>query len=170
MAPRLRLRLLSFPTGLELRRQRGMWATMDTLTPSERSERMALVRAKDTSPEILVRRLARHLGYSFGLHGRDLPGKPDLVFRSRRKAIFVHGCFWHRHGNKNCALARLPKSRREFWVPKLESNRIRDARNQKALRALGWSFLVIWECQLRDIHRVEKRIAAFLSREQREAA
>jgi len=106
---------------------------MDTLTPAERSTRMALVRAKDTKPELLVRRLVHGMGYRYRLHRRDLPGKPDLVFPSRGKVIFVHGCFWHRHAR--CALARLPKSRGDFWLPKLTANAQCDSRNARASAA-----------------------------------
>ena len=105
---------------------------MDTLTPAERSARMALVRAKDTKPELLVRSLVHGMGYRYRLHRRDLPGTPDLVFPGRGKAIFIHGCFWHRHAR--CVLARLPKSRGEFWLPKLTANAERDARSVRALR------------------------------------
>jgi DNA mismatch endonuclease (patch repair protein) len=133
---------------------------MDTLSRRQRSERMALVRGKDTKPEWRVRRLAHGLGYRYRLHRRDLPGTPDLVFAGRRKVIFVHGCFWHRH--KGCALARLPKSRGDFWVPKLEGNAERDARNLRALRRLGWSVLTIWECQSRDTARLTTRMRRFL--------
>ncbi|MGA3372841.1 MAG: very short patch repair endonuclease [Terracidiphilus sp.] len=100
---------------------------MDTIPPSKRSEVMARVRSKDSRPELLIRRLVFAMGYRYRLHARDLPGCPDLVFRSRQKVIFVHGCFWHPH--ENCALARMPKSRPEFWGPKLEGNRQRDAKN-----------------------------------------
>ena len=121
---------------------------------------MALIRNKGTKPEMVVRRLIHGLGYRYRLHQTDLPGRPDLVFRSRRKAIFVHGCFWHRHAK--CKLARLPKSRLEFWKTKLESNKIRDARNLRALAGMNWSFLVIWECELADIQSVTKRAEDFL--------
>src|ERR1700733_2301956 len=96
----------------------------DTLTRDERSERMALIRAKNTGPEITVRKLVHGLGYRYRLHGRLIPGRPDLVFAGRKKVIFVHGCFWHRHSDSACKLARMPKSRLEFWVPKLEKNRL----------------------------------------------
>jgi DNA mismatch endonuclease (patch repair protein) len=132
---------------------------MDTLTPAERSERMALVRAKDTKPELLVRRLVHGMGYRYRLHRRDLPGTPDLVFPGRSKVIFIHGCFWHRHAR--CALARLPKSRGDFWLPKLTANAERDARNVRALRRLGWSVLTIWECQLGDTAKLASRIRRF---------
>lgn len=133
---------------------------MDTLTPAERSARMALVRAKDTKPELLVRRLVHGMGYRYRLHRRDLPGTPDLVFPGRSKVIFIHGCFWHRHAG--CALARLPKSRGDFWLPKLTANAERDARNVRALRQLGWGVLTIWECQLGDTAKLANRIRRFL--------
>ena len=131
----------------------------DTLSAAERSERMSLVRSKDTKPEMAVRRLVHGLGYRYKLHDSSLPGKPDLVFPSRRKVIFVHGCFWHRHG-KRCPLTRLPKSRLDFWQPKLEQNHKRDQRNRRLLQADGWRALTIWECQL---HRdLGPRITKFL--------
>lgn len=99
----------------------------DTLSPQERSERMGRVRNKDTKPEMVVRRLTHSLGYRYRLHGRKLPGRPDMVFAGRKKVIFVHGCFWHRHDEQNCPLTRWPKSRLEFWVPKLEKNKQRDS-------------------------------------------
>lgn len=108
---------------------------------------------------MVVRRLIHAMGYRYRLHAKDLPGKPDLVFRTRRKVIFVHGCFWHRHSA--CALARLPKSRKEFWLPKLEKNRQRDIKNKQALLNLGWSVLIIWECELGDA-MLETRIRGFL--------
>ncbi len=135
---------------------------MDTLTPEERSARMARVRGQDTKPELVVRRLAHRMGYRFRLHRNQLPGRPDLVFPSRRKVIFVHGCFWHRHPDQACRLARLPKSRLDFWGPKLETNRKRDEVNLAHLAELGWSALVIWECQLRDAEALEARIGEFL--------
>src|SRR5690242_6390833 len=106
----------------------------DTLTKLERSERMARIRGRDTGPEWIVRKLVFSLGYRYRLHGKGLPGRPDLVFASRRAVIFVHGCFWHRHGSKSCRLARLPKSRLAFWLPKLEGNKARDGRNKRQLR------------------------------------
>lgn len=135
---------------------------MDTLTPAQRSERMARVRGKGSKAELLVRSLVHRLGYRYRLHGAKLPGRPDLVFPSRRKVIFVHGCFWHRHPDPDCKLARMPKSRQEFWVPKLEGNRARDLRQIAELEALGWSVLEIWECQLRDTSFLENEIRTFL--------
>jgi DNA mismatch endonuclease (patch repair protein) len=133
---------------------------MDTLTRTERSRRMALVRSKDTKPELLVRRIASSCGHRFRLHVSDLPGKPDLVFPKLRKVIFVHGCFWHRH--PGCALARLPKSRLRFWIPKLTENRRRDLRNVARLRRDDWGVSVVWECQLKDPTSLAKRMKRFL--------
>jgi DNA mismatch endonuclease (patch repair protein) len=137
---------------------------MDTLTATERSERMARVRYKDTKPELTVRRMVHALGFRYRLHDGTLPGKPDLVFAGRRKVIFVHGCFWHRHGAR-CPLTRLPKSKLAFWQPKLEENRKRDKRNAHSLRALGWDMLVVWECQLRNLEPIKTKITRFLERD-----
>jgi DNA mismatch endonuclease (patch repair protein) len=133
---------------------------VDSLTPAERSEIMARVRSKNSRPELIVRKLVFALGYRYRLHARDLPGCPDLVFCGRRKVIFVHGCFWHRH--PDCALARMPKSRLDFWTPKLEGNRERDEKNRKALMREGWRVLTVWECELKDLARLEPRIRRFL--------
>ena len=135
---------------------------MDTLTPEQRSERMSRVKGKGSAAELYVRRLVHRMGYRFRLHAAELPGKPDLIFPARRKIIFVHGCFWHRHPDPSCRLARLPKSRQDFWIPKLEGNRLRDERTQQALGALGWRSLVIWECQLGDPAFIENEIRTFL--------
>lgn len=113
---------------------------------------MALIRNKDTIPELRVRRLVHGLGYRYRLHGGKLPGHPDLVFRKRRKVIFVHGCFWHRH--RRCKLARLPKSKLDFWRPKLDANKRRDSRNQTSLKVMDWGVLVIRECELADLRKV----------------
>ncbi len=133
---------------------------MDNVSRRERSEIMRRVRAKDTRPEMRVRKLVFSMGYRYRLHDRSLPGTPDLVFRRGRKAILVHGCFWHRHAR--CALARLPKSRTEFWIPKLEENRRRDRRNLARLRRAGWGVLVVWECELSDLTALNIRIRGFL--------
>jgi DNA mismatch endonuclease (patch repair protein) len=137
---------------------------MDTLTRAQRSERMARVKGKNTVPELVVRQEVHGLGFRYRLHGRGLPGRPDLVFRKRRKVIFVHGCFWHRHSAASCKLARLPKSRLDFWRPKLQSNHLRDARNLAALRRSGWRVLVVWECELTDKMRLRRRLKTFLGR------
>lgn len=135
---------------------------MDTLTRSERSKRMALIRNKDTKPELVVRKIARSCGYKFRLNDSDLPGKPDLVFTQQRKVVFIHGCFWHRHPSRNCALARLPKSKLNFWLPKLTENRIRDLRTVATLRRKEWRVCIVWECQIRNLPLLEKRLRRFL--------
>lgn len=135
---------------------------MDTLTPAERSARMAKVKGKNTSAEMTIRRLVHRMGYRYRLHGAKLPGRPDLVFPGRRKVIFVHGCFWHRHPDPDCKLARLPKTRQDFWIPKLEGNRARDLRQLEELKALGWSALTLWECELQNEAFLENEIRTFL--------
>src|ERR1700738_465508 len=106
-----------------------------------RSYNMSRIRSRDTKPELVVRSLVHKLGYRFRLHRKDLPGKPDLVFASRHKVIFVHGCFWHAH---DCRVAHTPRSNATYWGPKLERNQARDKKNLAALTALGWNPLVIW--------------------------
>lgn len=123
---------------------------------------MARVKGKGSSAEMTVRRLVHRMGYRYRLHGAKLPGRPDLVFPGRRKAIFVHGCFWHRHPDPDCKLARLPKSRQDFWIPKLEGNRARDLRQLSELKALGWSALILWECGLKNEAFLENEIRTFL--------
>jgi DNA mismatch endonuclease (patch repair protein) len=121
---------------------------------------MARVRSTDTRPEMLVRKMVYALGYRYRLHARDLPGHPDIVFRKRAKVIVVHGCFWHRHAG--CALARLPKSRLEFWLPKLEGNRKRDEKNKRELQRMGWKVLTVWECQMKRPAGLADRVRRFL--------
>lgn len=120
---------------------------------------MKAVKSKDTKPEMTVRRLLHSLGYRYRLHRKDLPGKPDIVFPSRRKAIFVHGCFWHAHG---CKKGRLPRSRLEYWRPKLAQNAERDARKIAELEALGWSVLVVWQCETSDLDPLSEDLRLFL--------
>jgi len=135
----------------------------DKISKKARSRNMAAIRGKDTKPEIAVRRLAHGMGYRYRLHRKDLPGSPDLVFPSRLKVIFVHGCFWHRH--HLCKDGRWePKSRVEFWQEKFAKNKKRDQRNRRDLRKLGWEYLVLWECQIEgwDQQRLETRIVNFL--------
>lgn len=138
----------------------------DTLSVAERSRRMAGVRSQDTRPEMTVRKLVHGMGFRYRLHSRSLPGCPDLVFAGRRKVIFVHGCFWHRHTAKSCKLARLPKSRLEFWVPKLEGNRNRDRKIKLELHNGGWGILVIWECQLKNLASLSRRVRSFLEHDE----
>lgn len=132
----------------------------DTMSPHERSRRMALVRSVDTKPEMIVRKLIYGMGYRYRLHCRDLPGKPDLVFRSRRAVIFVHGCFWHRHSG--CKSARMPKSKVAFWKAKLEGNKKRDVRDIGELKTSGWKVLIIWECELKSVKTLTTRLQRFL--------
>jgi DNA mismatch endonuclease, patch repair protein len=112
-----------------------------------RSAQMALIRDRDTKPEMRVRRALHAAGLRYRLHAKGLPGKPDLVLPSRRIAVFVHGCFWHQHPDPSCRLARMPKSRLEFWRPKLQGNRVRDEKQRRELEALGWRVVEVWECQ-----------------------
>lgn len=133
---------------------------VDTVTVTRRSEIMSRVRCKDTKPEMLVRRLVHGAGYRYRLHVSGLPGRPDLVFASRKKVIFIHGCFWHSHAN--CQHVRVPKSRTEFWLTKLRTNKDRDARNMKMLAETGWEVLVLWECELQSTDLLRK-IREFLA-------
>jgi DNA mismatch endonuclease, patch repair protein len=133
---------------------------MDSLSVAQRSERMSRVRAKNTGPEMRVRRLVHGMGYRYRLHARQLPGCPDLIFRRFKAVIFVHGCFWHRHDG--CKFARVPKSKQEFWLRKFEENRARDQRTMSELRRLGWRIFIVWECSLGDLSRVGEQIKMFL--------
>ena len=122
---------------------------------------MSSIRSKHTGPELLVRKLVYALGYRYRLHAKRLPGCPDLVFRPRKKVIFVHGCFWHCHAD--CSIAHLPKSRAGFWKLKLEGNRERDERNRIELIRTGWKVLTLWECQLKNVPGLlEQRLKTFL--------
>jgi DNA mismatch endonuclease (patch repair protein) len=132
----------------------------DKLSPAARSANMARVRGRHTRPEMVVRRLAHGLGYRYRLHGPGLPGKPDLVFRSRKKVIFVHGCFWHQHAN--CHRASIPVTNRDFWSSKLRTNAERDAAQITALIGRGFGVLVIWECETTDAEYLAVRIRSFL--------
>lgn len=132
----------------------------DVMTPEQRSRCMASIRSKNTRPELTVRSLVHRMGYRFRLHRRELPGKPDLVFVSRRSVIFVHGCFWHQHAG--CRLASKPATRAEFWKGKFEANLSRDSRVRRKLIAMGWRVLVIWECETRDLVELQKWIRLFL--------
>lgn len=136
---------------------------MDTLTVEERSRRMGLIRGKGTKPELTLRKLVSSLGYRYRLHQAKLPGKPDLVFPGRKKVVFIHGCFWHRH--KGCKNTRWPKSKLDFWKPKLLGNARRDKRKLAELVETGWTPLVIWECELRDTENLTDMIKTFLGRQ-----
>lgn len=134
---------------------------MDKLTAEQRSLLMGRIRAKDTKPEMAVRRMLHGLGYRYVLHDRRLPGSPDLVFPARRKVVFVHGCFWHGH---DCGRGFRPKANATFWASKIEGNMARDLRHAGALKALGWRVLVVWECAVRPqlSGALSRRLVRFL--------
>jgi len=137
---------------------------MDRVSKEQRSAIMSRIRSKSTKPEMAVRSAVHRMGYRYRLHRHDLPGRPDLVFPSRRKVIFVHGCFWHQH--RNCKKAHEPESNRGYWQPKLERNKRRDASNRAKLTRMGWRSLVVWECQVHaDLPKVAARIKRFLDSE-----
>lgn len=135
------MKSLAAPETKEMDRKR-----LDPLSKQQRSKRMARIRPRDTQPELALRKLVFSLGYRYRLHDDRLPGKPDLVFRSRKRVIFMHGCFWHQHG---CKHYRLPTSRAWFWSSKLAGNVLRDVEILRTLRRQGWRVLVVWECELR---------------------
>jgi DNA mismatch endonuclease (patch repair protein) len=121
---------------------------------------MRSIRKHHTGPEIAVRRLIRQLGLRYRLHAKDLPGSPDIVFRAKRKAIFVHGCFWHQHAG--CRLAKRPTARPEYWLPKLARTQKRDRASLAALANSGWTTLVVWECELNDLKTLREKLELFL--------
>ena len=132
----------------------------DPLSKTDRSARMSLIRSKNTKPEIFVRQLVSKIGFRYRLHSKKLPGSPDLVLTKYQKVILVHGCFWHQH--RNCKSYKMPRSRLNFWLPKLDGNRRRDVRNQRKLRSMGWRYLIVWECQIRKPDALIKRVSKFL--------
>ncbi|HEU4805167.1 MAG TPA: very short patch repair endonuclease [Nitrobacter sp.] len=132
---------------------------MDRLSPERRSRLMSRIGQKDTGPELAVRSLLHRLGYRFRLHRRDLPGTPDIVLPRRRAVVFVHGCFWHGHA---CKRSGMPKSRTEYWGPKIDANRRRDAKNRRVLRSLGWRVVIVWECELKRPERLSAKLARLL--------
>ena len=132
---------------------------MDTRTPEQRRRIMQAVKAKNTGPEMVVRRMLHRGGYRYSLHRKDLPGRPDIVFKGRRKAILVHGCFWHGH---ECSKGKLPKSKLNYWQPKIEQNKARDTRNIAELEAIGWQVLVIWQCEIADGQALWLRLQEFV--------
>lgn len=125
---------------------------MDVHCPEQRSFNMSQIKGKNTKPELLIRKWLWANGYRYRLHYKNLPGKPDLVFPGRKKVIFVHGCFWHRH---DCRYFKWPKSNSEFWRQKIEGNVERDQKNSAALVASGWVYLIIWECTLKDTKKAD---------------
>ncbi len=133
---------------------------VDHITPAERSALMSKVPSRNTTPELKVRRLLHRLGYRFRLHRRDLPGSPDIVFSSKKKIIFFHGCYWHRHAD--CNKSTIPKSNTRFWLDKFEANVRRDEANNNLLKNLGWGVLVIWQCETKNIEDLTTIIQNFL--------
>lgn len=128
---------------------------------------MSAVRQKDTGPEMVVRKLLHRKGYRYRLHRKDLPGKPDLAFGPRKKVVFVHGCFWHGH---ECEKGRLPKSRLEYWGPKIAANKERDKKRVRELRQMGWSCCTVWQCELRNEDEVVAKLRTFLDGKSEDAA
>lgn len=146
--------------GCSLKNVHGRSQNMDNLSKKQRSYCMSRIRAKDTVPELVVRRMVHRLGYRFRLHRRALPGCPDIVLPRHRKAIFVHGCFWHMH---SCGYGRvMPTTNRNYWEPKRRGNVQRDQEKLRALRRVGWKVLIVWECWARDVPTLERRIQEFL--------
>jgi DNA mismatch endonuclease, patch repair protein len=134
---------------------------VDVFSKSKRSKIMSRIRSKNTSPEWMVRRIVHGMGYRYRLHVKQLPGRPDLVFSRLKKIIDVRGCFWHQHNG--CIDSHIPKSRTEYWKPKLTRNRRRDKSNEKELKSLGWQVLTLWECEIMDIPSTVKRVSKFLN-------
>lgn len=133
---------------------------VDRISKERRSANMSRIRSKNTGPEMRVRRAAHRLGYRFRLHARNLPGRPDLVFLARRKVIFVHGCFWHRH--EGCADCSEPHSRPEYWQPKFAATKVRDRRALSMLQESGWQTLVLWDCETADEMQLRATLLKFL--------
>jgi DNA mismatch endonuclease (patch repair protein) len=133
---------------------------VDMFTKERRSEIMARITDRDTKPEMAVRRLLHRMGLRFRLHGKVLPGKPDIVLRKWKTVVFVHGCFWHGHDCKRGSKKRRPKTNASYWNPKIEGNMIRDAKHAKELAVLGWRRIVVWDCETGDPARLEKRLRA----------
>lgn len=131
----------------------------DTLSPAERSVRMSLIRSKDTKPELMVRKAVWAAGYRYRLHGKGLPGKPDLVLPRLRTVIFIHGCYWHAH---SCQKGRIPGQNSRFWQEKFLANKARDQRNCQRLRRAGWSVLTVWECSLSTVRSRNAAISKLL--------
>lgn len=131
----------------------------DKLTKAQRSALMGRIKRSNTNPEMAVRRLLSSLGYRYRIQLAAVPGRPDVAFTKRKKAVFIHGCFWHMHG---CGLSRVPKTRTGFWLAKFRRNQERDARLLKAAKSSGWRCLVVWECEVRSLQKLERRLTRFL--------
>lgn len=148
--------LTRMTTHSTFKRVRGPWPDV----PAVRRRVMQANKPVNTAPELQVRRVLHRMGYRFRLHRKDLPGRPDLVFPSRRAVIQIHGCFWHQH--LGCDQAHLPKSRQDYWIPKFKRNIERDRENECRLNEMGWRVLVVWECELVELSDLVKRIERFL--------
>jgi len=135
---------------------------MDIFTCQERSLIMSKIRSKNTKPELVIRKLIWHLGYRYRIYYKNLPGKPDLVFVRKKKIIYIHGCFWHRHDG--CSNANFPKSNTEYWIDKFRRNQERDMIICQKLNELGWKYLIIWECEVKNknIDHLKSKIVGFL--------
>ena len=133
---------------------------MDRIPAKTRSRLMASVRAKDTKPEVLVRKVLRRLGVKFRIHERGLAGSPDIILPGSLTAIFVHGCFWHRH--KGCKKTTTPRTNRDYWLAKFAKNRERDSKAQHTLQMMGWKVLTIWECQTGNAEALERTLLHML--------
>ena len=137
----------------------GLYIMVDRVSEKTRSYIMSRVRQKNTGPELIARGILHRMGYRYRLHSPDLPGSPDIVFKKRRKVIFVHGCFWHGH---ECRYGKLPKSKNEYWVQKIDRNKARDKETVLNLQKLGWRSLIVWQCELKNIETLQKRLVKFL--------
>jgi DNA mismatch endonuclease, patch repair protein len=124
-----------------------------------RSKIMKSVKQKNTGPEMIVRKILSGLGYRYRLYRKDLPGTPDIVFVNRKKAIFINGCFWHRH---NCPKASIPKTNKKYWENKFKDNVIRDQDNYLKLKELGWRVFVVWQCELHDLNKISRKLVRFI--------
>jgi DNA mismatch endonuclease (patch repair protein) len=133
---------------------------MDRLSVEQRSWLMSRIKGKNTTPELIVRKLVYGMGYRYRLHLKYLQGRPDLTFLRRKKVIFVNGCFWH--GHPNCRYGRLPKTRLEYWQEKIEKNKRRDTKSIHALQADGWQVLTVWQCELRNLEQLREKLQNFI--------
>ena len=135
---------------------------MDTHSKAQRSFNMSRIRSRDTVPEMIVRRLLFSMGYRYRVNFKDLPGKPDIVFTRKRKVIFVHGCFWHRHDD--CRYATMPNTNTNFWHAKFNRTKERDKENYQSLKLMGWEYIVIWECKIKkgNTGYLKNRLQKFL--------
>jgi DNA mismatch endonuclease, patch repair protein len=128
----------------------------DHLKPAARSWNMSKIKSKNTKPEITVRSLLHAKGFRFRLHNKNMPGKPDITLKKHNTVIFVNGCFWHHH--KNCRRANIPKSNKDYWIPKIKRTQARDKKNINELKKLKWKVLVVWECEVKNFEKLYKKV------------